>query len=885
MVSFLKGRRREDDGVVAIDSNGRNVAAALEALVARAEAAANDLRSLGPILERASELDGLRERCADIERQMAGLDRLSSQLTLAEDQVERVIKTQNATEVRIGHSTDALERLQGSMSALSDKVETALLLREQVESFLSLQGPLAALRTDADTLRTQLSELAENVARMRTQHDDALTAHRHTTSRLENFDQDFQTASGKLEDVMRRVQSVERQMEPINQASTAIPDVQHQLAVLKALADQVAQKTTMLEQEREAVDRAATQIAQLTRMDRELDAWLRRQEEQIRRFGPIEAKITEIKTIQDKVLARTEELQGTSQKIEDAQQSARQALTDLREQMRKSSEGFELEHRSLHAVSERIADLRKAVKECETRLGELDAASQGTAAVQNQVRNVAEQIDDLSKDVTALSQEAARASSLRQDVGRLDSAATDLAARMRRLDEIRPGVEQAVEQLSTLKGTRELLADGLEQMRVAYEEMSRLREGHGETQAWLANADVWTRKVQTQVKELTALEPSVERIRAEVEQVKASMQQIESSREMVHEVQRGLAEVGALSGELKDRTDGLRSRIEAAEARFGQLGKQAEGAQRLTDTIAVVTASVEDAERRMNSVDESVRGLESRSQQIDQVEERIRLLGQELDQRQGALDKATEHLSRASALRKEAAEAAQKMEDTTRAVSSTLSQAQEQAGSLQRLAGELETRATALKSIDRQLAHFEELLSKWESAQSEAAKALEQTLARQAGVEAIEAQVKHVFDLAERTIQDVQTIGSARREIEETRAMLQATQDQFKTTEETLRGFESRKRQLERAEQRLARAEALALGIRATVESLTAQKTVVDHAMESAGALGFQMKQAEALIGALRRERDLACDLKAAISALGEEGEEPATNGQARHQV
>jgi exonuclease SbcC len=885
MVSFLKGRRREDDSIVAVDSNGRNVTAALEALVARAEAASNDLRSLAPLLERASELDGLRERCVEIEGKVAGLDRLGSQLAMAEDQVERVIKTQNATEVRIGHSTDALERIQGQMSALSDKVETALLLREQVESFLSLQGPLAGLRTDAETLRTQLSELAENVARMRTQHDDALTAHRHTTSRLENFDQDFQAATGKLEDVVRRVQSVERQMEPINQASTAIPDIQHQLAVLKALADQVAQKTTMLEQEREAVDRAATQIAQLTRMDRELDAWLRRQEEQIRRFGPIEAKITEVKTIQDKVLSRTEELQGTSQKIEDAQQSARQALTDLREQMRKSSEGFELEHRSLHAVSERIADLRKAVKECETRLGELDAATQGTAAVQNQVRNVGEQIADLSKEVVALSQEAARASSLRQDVGRLDSLATDLSARMRRLDEIRPGVEQAVEQLSTLKGTRELLADGLEQMRVAYEEMSRLREGHGETQAWLANADVWTRKVQTQVKELTALEPAVERIRAEVEQVKASMGQIEASREVVDQVQRGLMEVGSLSGELKDRTDGLRSRIEAAESRFGHLAKQAEGAQRLTDTISVVTASVEDAERRMGSVDESVRGLESRTQQIDQVEERIRLLGQELEQRQGALDKATEHLTRASALRKEAAEAAQRMEDVTRNVSATLSQAQEQAGSLQRLAGELENRSTALKSIDRQLAHFEELLTKWESAQTEAAKALEQTLARQAGVEAIEAQVKHVFDLAERTIQDVQTIGSARREVEETRNMLQATQDQFKTTEETLRGFESRKRQLERAEQRLARAEALALGIRSTVESLTAQKTVVDHAMESAGALGFQMKQAEALIGALRRERDLACDLKAAISALAEDGDDPATNGQARHQV
>ena len=875
MVSFLKGRRREDDSVVALDSSGRNITAALEALVARAEAAANDLRGLAHILERTSELDGLRERCADVEQQVAGLERLGSQLSMAEEQVERVIKAQNATETRIAQAGEDVQRLQGQMGGLSEKVEVALELRDQVESFLSLQGPLAELRTDAETLRTHLNDLAENVARMRTQHDDALTAHRHTTSRLENFDQDFQAATGKLEDVVRRVQSVERQMEPINQASTAIPDVQHQLAVLKALADQVSQKTNMLEQEREAVDRAATQIAQLTRMDRELDAWLRRQEEQIRRFGPIEAKLSEVKTIQDKVLARTEELQSTSQKIEDAQQSARQALTDLREQMRKSSEGFELEHRGLHAVSERIADLRNAVKECETRVATLDAATQGTAAVQAQVRTVGEQINQLAAEVAAIAEDAGRASTLRQDVARLDTAAAELASRMRRIDEIRPGVEQAVEQLTSLKGTRELLADGLEQMRVAYEEMTRLRENHGETQAWLANADVWTRKVQTQVKELSGLEPVVERIRLEVEQVKKSMEEIEAGGELVRQVHTGLLEVGSLNNELKERTDGLRSRMEAAETRFGQLAKQAEGAQRLSDSMAVVTASVEDAERRMGLVDDSVRALESRTQQIDQMEERIRLLGQELEQRQGALDKATEHLTRASILRKEAAEAAQRMEDLTRNVSTTLSQAQEQAGGLQRVTGELELRANALKPIERQLSQFEDLLAQWESAQTQAGKALEQTLARQAGVEAIEAQVKHVFDLAERTVEDVQTIGSARREIEETHAMLLATQEQFRATEETLRGFESRKRQLERAEHRLARAEALALGIRATVESLMAQKTVVDHAMESAGALGFQMKQAEALIAALRRERDLACDLKAAVAALSDEAEEP----------
>jgi chromosome segregation ATPase len=419
-------------------------------------------------------------------------------------------------------------------------------------------------------------------------------------------------------------------------------------------------------------------------------------------------------------------------------------------------------------------------------------------------------------------------------------------------------------------------------MRSAADEMSRLRESHGETQAWLANADVWTRKVQSQVKELSGLEPMVERIRVEVEMVKGSMVQIQSQREMMENVQRNLGEIGSLGAELQDRTEGLKTRMESAEARFAQLGRQAEGAKQLSDTVSVVTASLEEAERRMGVVDDSVRAMESRTQQINQVEEKIRLLGQELDQRQGALDKATEHLTRASALRKEAADAAQRMEEVTRVVGTTLAQAEEQAGTLQQVSGQLETRAGALKYIDRQLTHFEELLEKWESAQAQAAKGLEQTLARQAGVEAIEAQVKHVFDLAERTVENIQSIGSARREIEETRTMLQATQDQFKTTEETLKGFESRKRQLERAEQRLARAEALALGIRATVETLTAQKTVVDHAMESAGALGFQMKQAEALIGALRKERDLACDLKTAVASLAAEDEEETQNGVAK---
>ncbi len=869
MVTFLKGRRRNDDAVVAVDSTGANITATLEKLVARAETAVEQLRALSPVLDRSAEMDALRERCETLEGQLAGLEQLAGRMAAAAEQVERVAETRTVI--------DGIEERLGTMD---DKVERAVGLKDQLETFLGQESPLGQLRSDAEALRTHLAELTENVSRMRAQHDDALTAHRHTTARLEAFNQDHQAVAGRLEDVERRVQVVARALEPVDQAVTAVPDLQHRLAVLKALADQVGQKTTMLEQQREAVDRAATQISQLTRLDRELDAWLRRQEEQIRRFGQIEAKIAEVQSVQAKIVSRSEELQQMSQQTEEAQQAARQSLNDLREQMRKSSEGFELENRGLHAVSERIADLRNAVKECEARFAVLDAASQGAAAVQAQVRSLGEESAELTATLARLADDAARMASLRQDVERFDGLARDMRERMERILEVKPDVDEAVQHLVALKGTRELLADGMEQMRLAYEEMTRLRETHAETQSWLTTTDGWIRKVEAEVRELGAMEPAVERMRGEVEQVKSRMAEVEARREVVDEVHRRLAELGAMSGELKDRTDALRGRMEDAEARFVQLGQQAEEAERVADGIAATNAAVAEAERRLSVVDGSVRGVESRIQQLDEMEERIRILGQELEQRQGALDKATEHLAQASALRQEAAETAQRLEEVARAVGATLGRAEERAGGLERVAGELESRAAALKSIDRQLGHFEELLGKWEAAQTEAARALEQTLARQAAVEALEAQVRHVFGLAEQAVADVQAIGSARREIEETRTMLEEVQGQFRSTEQALQGFDSRKRQLERAEQRLARAEALALAIRSTVETLQAQRTVVDHAVESAGALAFQMKQAEALITALRRERTLACELKAAIAAVAEEDEEGGTVGE-----
>src|SRR5216110_1191876 len=139
MVTFLKGRRRDDDAVVAVNANGANITAALEAMVRRAETAVEQLRQLAPVMERSAELDTLRERCTAVEQQVLDLESLGSRLAEAQRQAER-----------LATAGEEMDRIQGRMGDLGQKVEGALLLREDVERVLSMEGPVSALRSEAE---------------------------------------------------------------------------------------------------------------------------------------------------------------------------------------------------------------------------------------------------------------------------------------------------------------------------------------------------------------------------------------------------------------------------------------------------------------------------------------------------------------------------------------------------------------------------------------------------------------------------------------------------------------------------------------------------------------------------------------------------------------
>jgi len=458
----------------------------------------------------------------------------------------------------------------------------------------------------------------------------------------------------------------------------------------------------------------------------------------------------------------------------------------------------------------------------------------------------------------------------------LDDRLRELAERTERVENMRPAVGEVARELATLNGAQETVRDGLEQVRMAAAEMARLRETHSETSAWLSDADERMRTLRGRVDELERARPSVDALHRDVERVNASIAAIDTRASSLDDVQNRLAGMESTVARLDERSTSIRSRMDAAEARFVDLARQAGEADRVATTIAEVTTAVEGAERRMETLGTSVDSLEERAQRLDAFGDRMRVLGQEIEQRQGALEKAAEHLARASDERREAADTARQLEELTTDLGRQLGEAESRSDRLGEVAHELEQRAAALSDVDRRMTHLEELLRRCETAQATASQALEQIVGRQATVDAVEAQIKRVFGIAEHTAKDVRAIESARRDVESARVLLDDLQERLKSTTDAMNDFAERKRQVDQLEQRLVRAEALTRDVRSTVELISAQRSVIDQVLERSGSLSVQARHAEGLIESLRAQCVMATTLHDTIHEQRQQGEHDA---------
>lgn len=824
-----------------------------ETLVEGSKQGAERLKKLNePLAKTEDDINGIYARIQQMEERFQGLVKLSELFQGLEERADGLAKSTQWAESRLATALEGSQKIESSMADLVSKVDLAAELKERLANFLEVEKPFQLLRGEAESLRGQLEGAVERMARLREQHDRVLDQHKLALTKLEAMDRRRDELGRSLQDKERRVEGVEQAVKGMDGVHQHINDVKREMVTLKALGDSVAQKTAALEAHREALDRALAQTEHLDRAMRNIEAGMRQQKENEKALAGLSEQVAALRSLHETAIERSNEITALQRQAQDQSVATRQDLASLSDAMKNTVERFDFESRGLESVSQRVADLRGELTNSENRFKALHEASLAMGELKHQVSSVGDQLQSLTQEVSQVDREMGKLHAMRRELDTTAATARTIGEQVSRIEASRQAVEQGLEDLAQLAGAHTLVRDALEQMQVAREEMTRVRQGQSDTRTWLGEVVESVADLREQFGELRQLEPALGAVMKQAQRINDSTATLEARREFVDELHRRIAELGSLAARMDERGSQLSQRMDAAEERFVTLGEQATAADEVARTIANVSASVHEAAEQSREVQKAVQAAQARCESVEAIAEETRVLRKELDQRHQALQEAAKELDRAATLREEAANAASQLDELTQRLTASLHATDQRVSDVDELASQLEDRTQSLRAVDKRLTDFEARMAKWDLTEQEIARALEQIASRQGTIESLQGDLDRMFAMAEKTSAHVREITSAHQELEQGRGMLKDVLGQLKQLRETKGALDERKRQMSKAEERLSRAEALLVEVQSSLSVLEGQKVLVDQAVEKAGSLQSLLRQADAMIGDLR---------------------------------
>jgi chromosome segregation ATPase len=720
-----------------------------------------------------------------------------------------------------------------------------------------------------------------NAARMRELHDSMLKEHQEGSARLEGYETRWQSLNQRLGESEIRASGMEQLLADLTPVTESVADSKRQLALVKAVTDQLSKKASVLEQQRDQVDRTANRLEQLSGLAQRVEASLQQQAAQTQNLAETGAALEGLARAQQGIADRTRGLTAECQTLDDGVSDLKRELSAMRETTERTTQRFELDRGSFEGLSQRLADLRRGVSDAEARLASMAESGRMIDQLSAKVEALAGETATATASLAEASELSARVKSSAADLERLDDLSGTLEKRLDRLEQARPAMDAAMQDLANLRRSHEGVREALDQVRSTEAELGTIRAALTTTEGWLGETQQRIATLRQDVTSLDRVRGTVDDLQREIGQVSKALEVIEERRETVDAIQRRLSEIGAQGNSIEDRTGALTKRLDAAEERSGALLPRLEEAGRVGSRLHDLAAQLRDTEQRVQGVRNSVSEVETRAGNLEALEERVRVLARETDLRQVALEQAAVQLKEASTLRQEAAETVQALDERSRQVNQSLERVSEQLGKVEELWSTLDGRIANLRSVEERLSGFERRLREWKGTEEQLGQALEQATAKQSTLTTLQAEIRNVYQLAERAMRDAGAVAEAQPRIQQARHELDGVLKRLREVDAATASFEERRRQVIQAEERLAYAEAVLMDLQGSMETLVAQKADVDHLLEKTTALSLQSKQAEALIDVLRDERRVNERIRSALSELrggrgnGEESRSP----------
>ena len=544
-------------------------------------------------------------------------------------------------------------------------------------------------------------------------------------------------------------------------------------------------------------------------------------------------------------------------------------------------DAFDAQYREMHSG---VSDAEQRVEKFEQTMQQFEQIAASLPDTKRELSTLKALGDYVTQKISALDQQrgvvdraTTQAAHLSETMKQIDQEVQKQQENAKFLSRVRTSVEE-------LKTTHMKLLDSSEEIRSRQQKLEQ--EDQAKREELLALRDELQEDMQKSVKRFEFESQGLDSVSERVIEVRGALNDFESRFQSIEEPRRTLADlpaqverlssqISAISGEVADVEEEaekmmtLRQDLEAIEKLVSDVTERIGGIEH-----PPVLKAVEEAEQRIADVDAAFKTLEVRSDNIETLSERMQRAGQELDRRQAAIDSASERLDDASGLSQEAARVLRELEEQGSKLTKELATAGGRTNRLTGLVEQLEKRSNEFRFAEKRMSRFEERLTNWESAEGQLERALEQVSERQGSVDALRAEVTRLFEMVERTVDDVRSIADARQEIADNRETLEEIVGELDEAMEGADALDTKKRQINQAEERLARADALLIDIKSSLEAVSGQKAFLDEVVTQAGSLTFQAKEAEVLIDTLRKERNLTDRFRAAVQDPDQEDQQ-----------
>ena len=844
------------------------------------------LPQVGKAVQRATEkitatttkLDEMTSQLAALEGRTRGLEEIGSRvrgLTESVGQAEQTARTLLAPDGELQQHRNAVQQLSsqalqtsGSLEALKKDQAALEDFRAQVrQSEIELKGSVdraEGLKAELDQLRGTSAALQQESTKLK------------EAVRLAREDA---TSTGAT------VKEIEKKLGSFAELNELSKTTEERISALNVLAEHVSQKIKMLENQKHTVEHAVVESNRLNEMAWSMDVQIAKLQDGGRQAARTEETVERIERLARDATAQLEAAVAAKDALSLDVAKLERDRGQLSEFIRGYLERLTVEKKEIEAFDQRLQVQQAAIAGIERSVESVAAKEQQAVAIGHKLGDLEKHAITLATQTDELQQKQVELDGLQERLGQVEELAKTTASQHETLLRSREDLDELRKEIEAFYASHTKAAqlrDKLGADRAALEGfLGRMNEFSGQLPDLDARMNAITAKLSV-VDEGTQKATTLVSIAADLDQ---QMTRIAGQQQHVERVDGRLRVLHDLSGDIdrklelqlgrREEVESLRSVCDGLSIQVADVQQRLDGVSALqhkllpiTTQLAVVKNQLEKTQTQVEDVRKSDKEVIDQERRLTALLAGTRSVAAEADERLAQVQGLIAELARSVAVKEELSDELGRVQYRQREVGAHFQTSEDQLKRVEAMTKQLERRRSRLAFGEKKIATFESRLGELKTLADEVDAKIQAIAVRDTFVESVKQEVEGLHEISARSKADLDHVAAHRADAVTSRERANEVLACVGETEQRMAVIESRRKLVDEVQRKTNVIVTVLEDVRVNLETLSEQKAVIDHVVDSLGSLNSTVQAAQATLKALQAERELAERIQSGIKQL-----------------